>query len=135
MALTITYMDNGVSGHKRSTRGTLALDAGYPSGGYPVTARTFGLGVIDPGGLVFGQKLGYLLDYNAATLKVQVYQPNDMALVGGQAPGDAVQISASNVLGKTSVGDVVAVSSAPVEVPAGTDLSSLTGVAWQGEGV
>ena len=135
MALTITVLDNGVAGHKRANRGTLALDASYPSGGYPVTPRTFGLAVIDPGGLYFGQKLGFLLDYDAVNQTVRVYQPNDMTLVGSQVPGDVVQVSAGNVLGKTSVGDVVAVSAAPVEVPIGTNLATLVRVPWRAEGV
>ena len=93
------------------------------------------MAVIDPGGLLFGQKLGYLLDYDVTNTTVRVYQPNDVNLIGSQAPGDVVQIGAGNVLGKTSPGDVVAITAGPIEVPTGTDLSALTNVGWRSEGV
>lgn len=115
MALTVTTMVNGVSGATRLNHGTLALDASYPSGGYAVTARTFGLEVLEPGGLTFGPRLGYLLDYNATTGKVQVYVPGDPSFQGNRTPAD--------------------VSPAPVEAPAATDLSSVTGVPWRAQGV
>lgn len=132
MALTISTLDNGVAGHKRANRGTLALDASYPAGGYPVTARMFGLANIDF--VDFASKLGYALAYDPSTATVRVYQPNDFALVPSQAIGDVVQVR-TGVLGKTATGAVTARSAAPVEVATATDLSAVTGVAWRAEGV
>lgn len=132
MALTITALDNGVAGHKRANRGTLALDASYPSGGYPVTPRTFALANIDF--VEFSPRLGYQLEYDISAGTVRVYRPNDFALVPSQIPSDVVQV-ASGVLGKTTVGAVTARSSAPVEVATGTDLSAMTAVSWRAEGV
>ena len=132
MALTITLLDNGVAGHKRANRGTLALDASYPASGYPVTARMFGLANIDF--VVFAPKLGYQLEYDASSATVRVYRPNDFALVGSQQIADVVQV-ASGILGKTTAGAVTARSAAPVEVATGTDLSAMTNIGWRGEGV
>lgn len=132
MALTISTLDNGVAGHKRANRGTLALDASYPAGGYPVTARMFGLANIDF--VEFGPRLGYQLEYDASVGTVRVYRPNDFALVPSQPIADVVQVSAG-ILGKTTVGAVTARSAAPVEVATATDLSAVTGVAWRAEGV
>lgn len=132
MALTIITLDNGVAGHKRANRGTLELDASYPSGGYPVTPRTFGLAVIDF--LEFSPKLGYQFEYDPATSTVRVYRPNDFALVPSQAPADVVQVS-GGTLGKTPAGAVTARSAGPVEVATSSNLSSLTSVGWRAEGV
>lgn len=132
MALTITALDNGVAGHKRANRGTLALDASYPAAGYPVTPRMFGLAVIDF--IELAPKLGYALEYDASAATVRVYRPNDFALVPSQQVADVVQVN-TGVLGKTTAGAVTARSAAPVEVATGTNLSTMTNVAWRAEGV
>lgn len=99
MALAISSIEHGVSGNRRVSHGTLALDSSYPSGGYPVTPRMFSLGVIDPGGLVCTPSGGFSLNYDSSSGTVRVYQ------FGSR------------------------------EVPAGVDLSTVTGVSFQAIGV
>lgn len=99
MALTVTAIQSSASGSKRTSNGTVALDSSYPSGGYPITPRAFSLGVIDPGGLIFGASSGFSLSYDRANGTVRVYQFGNR------------------------------------EVPAGVDLSTITGVAFQAIGV
>lgn len=74
MALTVSSLQHTVSGNKRTSCGTLALDSSYPAGGYSVTPRMFSLGVIDPGGLVIAPATGFSLEYDGTTGKVSVYQ-------------------------------------------------------------
>lgn len=74
MALTVTARVDGQSGNKRTSSGQVSLDSSYPSGGYPVTARTFGLGVLDPGGLIFAPSTGLDLEYDSTNGTVRVYQ-------------------------------------------------------------
>lgn len=99
MALTISSIEHSVSGNRRTSHGTLALDSSYPSGGYAVTPRMFSLCVIDPGGLVCSPTSGFSLFYDRSAGTIRVYQ------FGSR------------------------------EVPAGVDLSTVTGVGFQAEGI
>ena len=132
MALVVTAIEHGGSGNKHVERGTLALDASYPAGGYPVTPRLFGLAVVDfldftpsPG--------GYRLNYDPASGTVRVYGPG-FTLAGNQAVGNVVQTDDVGRLGRTVAG-ALDTYAPPVEVPTGTDLSALTGILWRGEGI
>lgn len=98
MALTVTTSPGTVMGTKRVTSGTLALDSSYPTGGYTVTPRLFGLGVIDPGGLSFGQTTGLSLEYDASTGKVAVYQ------FGKREVPNGFDLSASTGVSWTAIG-------------------------------
>lgn len=129
MALTITSIEPGYAGNKRVNRGKLALDASYPANGYPVTPNLLGLSVIEF--FEATPQQGYALAFDPVAVTIRVFALSAVSLVGSQAVGDVVQVS-GGVLGKTTVGSL---TSTPVEVVTGTDLSAVTKVQFRAEGV
>lgn len=120
-------------------------DASYPAGGYPFTASMIKLGVIEYMAPIVCQAANGLsiviAVYNATTGKLQFYWGSGggggatLTLVGGQAPGIAVQVtpdSAAGVLGKTTAGDIAIPfalgAAALTEVPATTNLATYSGI-------
>lgn len=77
MPITATITDHWVEGNKRKTRGTLAFDDSYPTGGEAFTARLFGLSTVE--GLQIMPRGGMILEvFYAAKLIVA-----KVASVGG----------------------------------------------------
>lgn len=130
MALSVTKLDQTVAGNKRFNSGLLALDNSYPAGGYPISANLFGLGVMDT--FDPGSRGGYVIEWDKANGTLRVY--HGFTLTGGQAIGTPIQASAG-ILGKTQAGNITVTSSAPVEVPTGTDLSGVTNLSFRAIGV
>lgn len=71
MALTVAVTEPGVMGNKRTTRGTIAFDSSYPTGGESLTAANIGLNTIDE--ITFQDKSGYSFEYDYTNALVLVY--------------------------------------------------------------
>lgn len=82
-AITVTVTERGQDSYGRYSRGTISMDATYPTGGETITAATFGLSNI--GTVEFdSERLGYLFDYVRATAsgttgKVVVYSGGNIS--------------------------------------------------------
>lgn len=76
MALTIAAPTKYSIGARFQTVSQITLDASYPTGGYALTGQQLGLtnGIIDFIDAGVSPNGGYLLAYNAATGKLQVFQ-------------------------------------------------------------
>lgn len=133
MTVTIAQDGHGIQGNKRVNRGTLALDTSYPASGYPLTPGQVGMLVIEEFSAT--PRNGYLFEWDQPTAKVRVYRPNELTTTGSQAPGDPIQVGASNVLGTTTAGNQNVRTRGPVEIAAATDLSAVTGVRWTAKGI
>ncbi len=71
MALTVAITEPGVSGNKRTTRGTIAFDSSYPTGGESLTPGSVGLVKIDE--ISLQPKSGYIFEYDYTNNLVIVY--------------------------------------------------------------
>lgn len=124
----------------------VTLDNAYPTGGYTLAATTLKLGVIEflTDMILQSGTTAILCKYNYSTGKLQAFWVNGatgqaakLAIVGGQAPGIALQTDLdtnAGVLGKTTAGNIAIAttitSAAGVvlqEVDNGTDLSLFSG--------
>ena len=138
MPLTITITEHMVEGNKRKTRGTMAWDNSYPTGGEAFTARQLGLSVVDT--LLVGPHNGMIFEANIAGLLIEAYvQGVEVGAAGALTMDDfpvtgvgagTISMSLTNTGGSAThrFGSLK-------EVAATQDLSSLTAVPWEASGV
>ncbi len=156
MALTVSISETTVVGNKRMTRGTLAFDASYPTGGESLVARDVGLGAIDH--IEVDPKSGYTFQYDYTNSKLLAYVPpaqthaHDLKAIGGQAAAGTAALAyyATDILGKEAATNVTfakadsatkggvlsetLAAAAQTEVANATDLSAVTGVRFNAFG-
>lgn len=138
MALTVAVSEHMVTGNKRMTRGTLAFDSSYPTGGESFTARNMGLKFVDR--VDFEARSGYLFEYDYSGAKVMARTQGITtgatavadATSGGLVLNGAAVESAFRAMGTAA--STTYVLQALKEVANTTDLSALTGVRWQAMG-
>jgi hypothetical protein len=72
-----------IPGDHRERHAKVAFDTNYPSGGYPITAASFGLTTLDDVRVAGATKLGRLAAWDATNSKIIVYKAvlteNDVA--------------------------------------------------------
>ncbi len=66
-ALNVSQMQGAFG----QVHGEVTFDASYPTGGYALSPAKFGLGTVSV--VLFDSPLGYVVDYNSSTDKIQVY--------------------------------------------------------------
>lgn len=121
MGLTVSLTGDWLAsiGNKRSVNGTITFDSNYPTGGEALSAAQIGLGVIQF--VEFDQGLsGYIVAYNSATGKVQVFDSasgasgtvdashaHDLLIKGGQASATSNVTAhyATDIFGKEAATD------------------------------
>lgn len=135
MALTITFVERTVDNAKTKTRGTMAFDSSYPTGGEAFTARGLGLLLVDElrvyttGGVVFETDL--------TNKKVLAYVPGVEVGAGGAGTLDdfpLAGVAASTVSIGMTAGSTTHRFGVMKEVADTTDLSAITGVRWEAVG-
>ena len=138
MPLTITIAEHLVQGNKRKTRGTMAWDNSYPTGGEAFTARGLGLALVDTFNI--GPHNGVIFEANIAGLLIEAYvQGVEVGAAGAVAVDDfPVQgVGASTIsMSLTSTGGTATHRFGSLKEVANTqDLSTLNAVPWEAVGV
>ena len=137
MPLTIAITEHMVEGNKRKTRGTMAWDTSYPTGGEAFTARQLGLARIDT--LVVHPRNGIVFEPNIAGLLILAYvQGVEVGAAGAVTvddfPVQGVGAGTISMSLTNSGGSATHRFGSLKEVANTQDLSSLTGVLWEASG-